>query len=92
MLPVLEQKQVTRLEELVGEFIARGGRTSLRRWAQSAELTACRAGMLMCGDLDVAAKILSKEPNGAERLADVEKFWASDVASELRRALGVAIE
>ncbi|HEX7667862.1 MAG TPA: hypothetical protein VF407_25220 [Polyangiaceae bacterium] len=91
MLPVLEQKQVTRLEELVGEFIARGGRTSLRKWAQSAELTACRAGMLMCGDLDVAAKILSKEPNGEERLADVEKFWASDVASELRRALGVAI-
>ncbi|MEO8875586.1 MAG: hypothetical protein ABI461_08370, partial [Polyangiaceae bacterium] len=91
MLPVLEAAQVKRLEGLVAIFIARGGRTSLRRWAQGAELTACRAGMLLCGDLDIAAKILLKEPNGDERLADVEKFWASDVASELRRSIGVAI-
>ena len=91
ILPVLDAKQIDRLQGLVAQFIARGGRTSLRRWAQSAEFTACRAGMLLCGDLDVAAKILSKEPNGDQRIADVEKFWASDVASELRRALGVAI-
>jgi hypothetical protein len=91
MLPVLEAKQIDRLEGLVAQFISRGGRTSLRRWAQGAELTACRAGMLLCGDLDVAAKILLKEPNGEDRLADVEKFWSSDVASELRRSLGVAI-
>jgi len=91
MLPVLEPKQIKRLEALVAMFIARGGRTSLRRWAQGAELTACRAGMLLCGDLDVAAKVLLKEPNGEDRLADVEKFWASDLASELRRSIGVAI-
>jgi hypothetical protein len=91
ILPVLEQKQIEKLEGLVAQFISRGGRTSLRRWAQGAELTACRAGMLLCGDLDVAAKILLKEPNGEERLADVERFWASDVASELRRSLGVAL-
>jgi hypothetical protein len=91
ILPVLEEKQIDRLEGLVAQFISRGGRTSLRRWAQGAELTACRAGMLLCGDLDVAAKILLKEPNGEERLADVEKFWSSDAASELRRSLGVAL-
>ncbi|MGH7328470.1 MAG: hypothetical protein ACREJX_08980, partial [Polyangiaceae bacterium] len=91
MLPVLDAKQVDKLEGLVAQFISRGGRTSLRRWAQSAEFTACRAGMLLCGDLEVAAKILSKEPNGEQRIADVEKFWASDAASELRRALGVAV-
>lgn len=90
ILPALDAKQVKRLEDLVAQFIVRGGKTSLRRWAQSAEFTACRAGMLMCGDIELAAKVLAKEPNGEERLADVEKFWASDVASELRRALGVA--
>ena len=91
LLPVLERGRVARLTELTARFLAHGGRTNLRRWAQAAELTACRAGLLVCGDLATACDVLLREPDGAEKVAEIEGFWASDAASELRRDLGVAV-
>jgi len=90
ILPALDAPRVDRLRELAHRFIAAGGRTSLRDWAQAAEFTACRAGLLMCGDLAVASGALAREPGGDERARELEGFWASDAASELRRDLGVA--
>lgn len=91
VVPVLEPHHVERLRGLTRAFLEQGGQTSLRVWAQAAEFTACRAGLITCGDLATACEVLAREPNGEERIAEVEGFWASDAASELRRDLGVAV-
>jgi hypothetical protein len=91
ILPVLDAPRLARLEQQVARFLAVGGKTSLRRWAQSSEWTALRAGVLLCGDLATACEVVSTEPNGAERIRELEKFWASDAATSLRRDLGIAL-
>jgi hypothetical protein len=89
--PVLDGARIAALKEQVARFLGRGGRTSLRRWARAAELTSCRAGLLVCGDLAVASGAIAGEPGAAERIADLEAFWASDAASRLRQHLGFAV-
>jgi hypothetical protein len=91
MLPCLEPPQIERLRRLVARFLARGGVANLKRWARAAEWTACRTGLLLCGDLATASDVLAAEPKGRERVRQIEAFWASDEATELRRQLGVEI-
>ncbi|MGD0526302.1 MAG: hypothetical protein ABSE49_14215 [Polyangiaceae bacterium] len=91
IVPCLEQKQLERLRRLVARFLARGGRTNLKRWARSAEWTACRTGLLLCGELATAADALSNEPGAETRITQLETFWASEEAGHLRRTLGVSL-
>jgi hypothetical protein len=92
IVPCLEPKQLERLRRLVARFLARGGRTNLKRWARSAEWTACRTGLLLCGELATAADALANEPGAETRITQLETFWASEEAGDLRRKLGVALE
>jgi hypothetical protein len=92
IVPCLEPKQLERLRRIVARFLARGGRTNLKRWARAAEWTACRTGLLLCGELGTAATALANEPGAEIRITELETFWASDEAGELRRTLGVALD
>ncbi len=62
------------------------------------ERTAIRAGVLVCGNLDVAMTIISAEEVSfsglpkKERLEEVIRFGVSDDHFVLRRALGIAVE
>jgi hypothetical protein len=89
--PCLEPPQIERLRRLVARFLARGGRTNLKRWVRGAEWTACRAGLLLCGELRTAADMLEPEPGAESRITELETFWASESAGALRSKLGVAI-
>jgi hypothetical protein len=91
ILPVLDPPRLARLKEQVSRFLAQGGKTSLRRWAQAAEWTSLRAGLLLCGDLTTACDVVAAEPNGVERTRELERFWGSEEASALRREIGIAI-
>ena len=91
ILPVLDETRLARLRQQVAKFIAQGGRTSLRRWAQSAEWTALRAGLLLCGDLQTACDAVHGELHSEDRVRELERFWASDDATFLRHELGTAI-
>jgi len=88
---MLEPQTRAGLIENVRQFLASGQGFTLGEWSRGAELTANRAGLLLCSDLDTACSILEKEPNGRDGVADLEEFWASDAASELRAELGIAI-
>ena len=90
IVPVLDGPRMERLHMVVKRFLALGGRTSLRRWAQAAEWTALRAGLLLCGDLGVASEIAGRDSNGGDRVRMLERFWSSDEATTLRRELGMA--
>jgi hypothetical protein len=91
IVPCLEPSQAEKLRRLVARFLARGGRTNLKRWARAAEWTACRTGLLLCGELQTAADALASEPGGEARITQLETFWASTEAGTLRAQLGVAI-
>ncbi len=92
MRPCLEPTQLERLRRLVARFLARGGVANMKRWARAADRTACRAGLLLCGDLDVACNAVIAESKGDARVRALEDFWASESAGELRERLGVAVE
>ena len=89
--PVLESSQVGRLSELVQRFLAQGHQVNLQAWARGARYTAQRAGLLLAGDLEIACGIVQGEPDGQERVRDLETFFASDAATDLRRQLGIAL-
>ena len=92
IVPCLEPPQIERLRRLVARFLARGGRTNLKHWVRGAEWTACRAGLLLCGELSTAADVLSNEPGAESRITELETFWASEAAGSLRRKLGVSLD
>ena len=91
LAPILESGPVHRLRDLVTEFAAQGGVSDLQTWAHAAGHSAGRAGLLLCGDLAAASEIVAKEPDGADRVRDLELFFASDAATELRERLGIAM-
>ena len=91
MRPCLEKPQIERLRRLVARFLARGGVANLKKWARAADWTGCRAGLLLCGDLETACEIVANESRSADRVKELENFWASDQATALRRQLGIAI-
>jgi tetratricopeptide (TPR) repeat protein len=75
----------------------RGGRLDLLEWLRAVERTACRAGLLACGDLTIAARALSVDGHvvggmsAADRLRDLVPFSVSPRFAGVRRALGIAV-
>lgn len=95
------QQQPVQLEGLrvvVKRFIEEGAKANIKRWNQAVELTACRAGLIVCGDLEIAKKILAAEPQLPGDLSAVDKmkelllYFTSDSYFEVRRQLGIQIQ
>ncbi len=86
-----------RLVHVVAGVAEHGSRPDVGRWMQCSDLTAIRAGLLMCGDLPVAAKVVRQEPTIAgmlsarDKLTDLVRFAVSDAHAHLRKALGIAV-
>ncbi len=49
------------LRMVVKKFLAEGATANIKRWSQTVEVTANRAGLLLCGDMDIAKKIIAAE-------------------------------
>jgi tetratricopeptide (TPR) repeat protein len=83
------------LEAAVKALEERGGRVDLAAWAKSVELSAGRAGLLLCGDLAVAIKRIRTESRGVgdltadDRRRDLLAFSASIELAALRDKLAV---
>jgi hypothetical protein len=92
--PLLEPLQVDRLRGAFLRFVEEGGRTNLQRWANAADRTASRSGMLLADDLRASAAMLEAEDAGAarERIDDLIVFVASDRYANLRRQIGIGPE
>ncbi len=81
----------------VRKFLAEDGRANVKRWAQTCEMTSARAGFLLCGDLEVAKKIIAAEPQlpgdltPQEKLKELLVFSVSDAYFKVRAQLGLAI-
>jgi tetratricopeptide (TPR) repeat protein len=92
----LDDRSKARLEAAVARLDARGGRADLGAWVKSVELTAQRAGLLLCGDVGAACARLRAETRTIadlsfeEKRGDLLAFCASERLARAREALDVA--
>ncbi len=97
LAPLVQQDPLASegLRKVVKFFLEQGGSSNIKRWYQSVELTAARAGFLLSGDLEVCKKMLAMEPglpgdvSPGEKLKDVVLFSISENYFALREALGI---
>ncbi|MBN1610062.1 MAG: hypothetical protein JW940_25775 [Polyangiaceae bacterium] len=91
--PLLEPSALDGLRRSFLRFVEAGGRTNLQRWSAAVEKTACRAGLLVCGDLSVAVRLLAAEEGTLGELAkDLIVFSTSEPYFQLRQRLGIALQ
>jgi hypothetical protein len=85
------------LRLVVRKFMEDGAKANIKRWSQAVELTACRAGLLLCGDLEIAKRIIAAEPQvpgdlpPQDKLKELVLFSVSPQYFVLRKTLGIAI-
>ena len=93
----LQPMQIEGLKLAVKKFVADGARANIKRWAQTAEVTSARAGLLLCGDLEIAKKIVAAEQQlpgdltPQEKLKELLVFSVSEPYFKLRQQLGISI-
>jgi tetratricopeptide (TPR) repeat protein len=93
----LDPRQRGALASAVRAVTDRGGQLDLLEWLRAAERAACRAGLVACGDLTIAARVLSVDGrvvgglSAADRLRDLVPFCVSPAYAEVRRSLGIAV-
>ncbi len=79
------------LEQAMRALDARGGEAAIGAWMCSAELTAARAGLLLCGDLATATALVRSEPREGSHVyvdakrGDLISFCSSRVHAEMRK-------
>lgn len=88
-----EQRQA--LEDVVARLDARGGTLDPLGWIRGVERTATRAGLLLCGDLRVATRVMNGEERAVgdvsleEKRGDLLAYSASARLAQLRERMGV---
>jgi hypothetical protein len=93
----IQPVQLKGLRHFVKRFLDGGAKANIKVWSQSVELTGARAGLLVCGDLEIARKIISAEAQlpgdltVPEKMKELVLFSVSDDYAALRAALGVAV-
>jgi len=74
------------------------GLVDVKRWSQAADLSSMRAGLLLSGDVGPARKTILAEPQSPsdmpprEKVGELYKFATSDLYTDLRGAIGVAVQ
>jgi tetratricopeptide (TPR) repeat protein len=93
----IQPVQLEGLRHFVKRFLEEGAKANIKVWSQSVELTGTRAGLLVCGDLEIARKIIGAEAQlpgdltVGEKMKELVLFSISDDYAALRAALGVAV-
>lgn len=93
LLPI----QMEQLNKVVKAFLESNAAVDLKKWGSSVELTACRVGLLLCNDLEVAVRMVNAEPPGLsdvspkEKVKDLILFSVSEEYFRLRQVLGFSI-
>jgi tetratricopeptide (TPR) repeat protein len=85
------------LAVVVQRFLETKEEADLHVWSNAVDYTSTRAGYLMCGDLDVAARLVQTEPVAVgsvepkEKIRDLIQWTVSDEYFALREHLGLTI-
>jgi tetratricopeptide (TPR) repeat protein len=79
------------------KFLEVNPQADLKQWIQAVELTGCRAGLLLCNDLEISARLIQAEPMTVGDMAPKDKvkelvlFSVSEQYFRLRAALGINV-
>ena len=82
---------------VVQKYIANKSQLDMAKWAQAVDLSAHRAGLIVCNDLSVAARYIGQESTAVGGMAPKDKvkelvlYSISPTYFELRALLGIAI-
>ncbi|MCB9708426.1 MAG: tetratricopeptide repeat protein [Myxococcales bacterium] len=95
----MQPVELERLRKLCKQFVDSGAVTNVKGWSQAIELSACRAGFLLNGSLEVASRLIQAEPPShpddlpaKDKVKQVVRFSASEEYFELRKKLGIQID
>ncbi|MDP9001526.1 MAG: tetratricopeptide repeat protein, partial [Myxococcota bacterium] len=97
LLKHMQPVQRESLKIVVQKWMEDGAKADLKRWMQAIEITACRAGLLLCADLEIAKKIIAAEPQlpgdlpAAEKMKELLVFSVSEQYFAVRKSLGIAV-
>lgn len=95
--PRVDATQRQKLHTAVRALSERGGQLDVLRFHRAVERMACRAGLLACGDVNVAARLIAIDGrtigglSAADRVRDLISFSVSEGYAKVRAALGLAI-
>jgi len=90
-------QMLEQLSAVVQRFLGTKAEADLHRWSNAVDLTATRAGFLVCNDLDVASKLVQAEPVAVgtvepkDKIRDLVQWSISEEYFALREHLGLVI-
>jgi tetratricopeptide (TPR) repeat protein len=93
----LDPPRKAALEAAVRRLTDTGAQLDLARWTRTVEISACRAGLLACEDVTVAARMLAVEGRvrggllAADKIKDLVGFSVSQKHAALRTLAGLAV-
>lgn len=95
---VLNPQEREGIRQIVMQAAMEGGLVDVKKWSQAADTSSMRAGLLLCGDVSQARRVILAEPQSTadmpprERIGALYKFATSDLYTDLRGAIGVAVQ
>jgi hypothetical protein len=97
LAPRLDSGARARLVDAVERLQARNAPIDLLEWLRSCERISCRVGLVACGDVNIAARLVATDGRAgsgsvADRVRDLLAFSASPKLASIRSQLGIAIE
>jgi len=98
LVKYMQPVQADGLRLVVKRFVDEGAKADIKRWMQTSDVTSIRAGFVLCGDLEMAAKLIRAEPVVAgdlppsEKLKELIQYAVSEQYFNVRQALGIAIQ
>jgi hypothetical protein len=90
-------EQRDELARAVEDLRVSGRAVDVKRWSQLVDATSSRAGLLLCGHVDIAKKAMLHEPQSPcdlaprERLGEMLVFATSEEYADLRGAIGISV-
>ena len=93
----LKRDDLARLAAAVHASRSSTGKLDVLSWSRRADVSACRAGLLIAGDLEAARAAIAIEGQSAsdltprEKMSELVGWFLGDACARLRKRLGVAL-
>ncbi|MGD8606665.1 MAG: tetratricopeptide repeat protein [Myxococcales bacterium] len=95
----MDQSHIDVLKRVVRKFVDAGGQADVKRWMQATEVTALRAGLLLCDDVDTAVRMIQQIASEStadlaprEKVKEIVLYSISESYFRLREQLGIQIK
>jgi tetratricopeptide (TPR) repeat protein len=95
----MDQARLDVLKQVVRKFVDAGGQADVKRWMQATEVTALRAGLLLCDDVDTAVRMTQQIASDftadlppRDKVKEIVLYSISESYFRLRQELGIQIK